>query len=124
MPIRSREHLGSAGVSFTWFRSHAATASLLRSRARARRGTALTEEGAVDRLAAWIGRLMAFRVEPTQFGGWNWAEKLISTKDAYSTRSTLWRPRPPAQPTVVVSNAAVAIVKTTKTTLTLKPRKI
>jgi hypothetical protein len=65
--------------------------------------------------------LMALRVEPTQFGGWNWAEKLIGTKvEAYSTHSTIWRPRPAAQPTVVVSSAAVAIVKTTKTTLTLK----
>jgi hypothetical protein len=79
---------------------------------------------AADWLAAWIGRLMAFRADPTQFGEWNWAEKLIGTKvDAYSTHSTLWRPRLPAQPTVVVTSAAIAIVKTTKTTLPLKPRK-
>jgi hypothetical protein len=68
---------------------------------------------AADWLATWIGRLMAHRVLPDQFGGWDWAEKLIGTKvDAYSTHSTLWRPRPPtAQRTVVVSTTAVAVVK-------------
>ena len=108
MPIRSREYLGSGRREL-----HVGSALMPQlpafcDRARERgaeliRRAALAEEGAVDRLAAWIG----------------------STKvDAYSTHSTLWRPRPPAQPTVVVSSAAVAIVKTTKTTLALKPRKI
>jgi hypothetical protein len=73
---------------------------------------------AADWLATWIGRLMAYRVEPTQFGDWDWAEKLIGTKvDAYSTHSTLWKPRAAPQRVVLVSQAAVAIVKTTTTRL-------
>jgi len=74
---------------------------------------------AADWLATWIGRLMAYRVEPTQFAGWNWAERLIGTKvDAYSTHSTLWRPTRPAAPTVFVTHTSVATG-----TLTLTPRK-
>lgn len=77
---------------------------------------------AADWLATWIGRLMAHRVLPSQYQDWEWAEKLIGTKvDAYSTHSTLWRPRPPAQPTVVVATSTIAVLETK--TLTLKPRK-
>jgi len=71
---------------------------------------------AADWLATWIGRLMAHRVLPSQYGGWNWAETHIGTKvDAYSTHSSLWKQRPPAQQTVVVTSKTVAVVQTTRT---------
>jgi hypothetical protein len=78
---------------------------------------------AADWLATWIGRLMAYRVLPNQFVGWSWAETHIGTKvDAYSTHSTLWRPRPQPQQTVTVTTATVALVQSTKT-VTWKPEK-
>jgi Protein of unknown function (DUF3800) len=71
---------------------------------------------AADWLAAWMGRLMAFRVLPDQFPEWDWAERHIGTKvDAYSTHSTLWRPRPPAQGSAVATPKAASILRTIKT---------
>lgn len=70
---------------------------------------------AADWLATWIGRLMAHRMLPDQYSGWNWAETHIGTKvDAYSTHSTLWRPRQPPQQTVVVTTETVAVLQATK----------
>ncbi|WP_454760743.1 DUF3800 domain-containing protein [Caulobacter segnis] len=48
---------------------------------------------AADWIAALVGRVMAYRALPSEYGDWEWAERLYGARiDAASTHSRLWRP--------------------------------
>ena len=48
---------------------------------------------AADWIAALVGRVMAYRVAPSEYADWEWAERLYGARiDAASTHSKLWRP--------------------------------
>lgn len=48
---------------------------------------------AADWIAALVGRLLSFTVEPQQYADWEWAEKYFGNRvRGLSTHSTLWRP--------------------------------
>jgi len=48
---------------------------------------------AADWIAALMGRLLAYSVEPQQYADWEWAEKYFGKRlRSLSTHSSLWRP--------------------------------
>lgn len=48
---------------------------------------------AADWIAALVGRVLAYRVSPTEYADWEWAERLYGARiEAASTHSRLWRP--------------------------------
>lgn len=65
---------------------------------------------AADWIAALIGRLFAYRMEPVQYSDWEWAEKSVGQKiDAHSTHSTIWKPGAPAIANAPKPQATVAV---------------
>ncbi len=49
---------------------------------------------AADWIATVIGRIMAYRMMPTEFVDWEWAERFFGQRiGSCATHSTLWRPR-------------------------------
>lgn len=49
---------------------------------------------AADWIASLIGRLLAYRVSPTEYSDWDWAETIYGRRiNAVSTHSILWRPK-------------------------------
>lgn len=58
---------------------------------------------AADWIATIVGRLMAYRVAPTQYPDWKWTEDRFGSRiDNNVTHSTLWRP-PPLQPQLPIT---------------------
>lgn len=48
---------------------------------------------AADWIAALVGRLMAYKVEPDQYSDWEWADRYFGTRvKSLTTHSTLWTP--------------------------------
>jgi len=73
---------------------------------------------AADWIATLVGRLWAYRVNPQEYGDWEWAEKRFGTRiDGNVTHSTMWRPRGVPAAAAAATEVTTTVVAVTETTV-------